>query len=514
MAQEQDKLTPPPTPRPTAGSPRPIVGATPKPMATPSAPPPYPADTSSGRIKSDISETRSEMDDTVDALAARLQPRHLLDDALDYFTGKGKPSTPTPSGVGSEDDSTSSTELLKNAGGAVVDKLRQHPLPAVLIAAGVAWLFLEGGDDKVTKARARYRNWKDEPEMYSGSYVDARTGQPYDRATYGQEYRGGSAGGSTGSGGSGGAGVFAGAKGAASDAASRASDAAGSAADKASGLASGLADKASGAAGAVADTASDWATKARDMASGLTDSASSAASGAADSASSAAGYASRTSRQAYEASLRKTQKGYAYSRDRFDDALREYPVAVGVAGLAAGLLAGLLVPSTRREDELFGDYSDELKGEAADLGQHAWQETKHVAEATYDSAMAEAKKQGLTPEQLKQQAKQFADAAADQAEKHGLTADKLTESVKHAASEVKSAASDAKDAARESAEQSGTTGSGLAAKVKKVVETATDTAKKETQHAKDDLTADAKSKGESAKQTAQRAKEDAEAKVS
>ena len=493
MAQEQDKLTPTAT-------------------AKPVAPPPYPPDASSGRIKSDIAETRSEMDDTVDALAARLQPRHLLDDALDYFGRKGGSTSSAAESSGS-----SSTDFVKDAGSAALKKLRQHPLPAVLMAAGAAWLFLESDDDKVLKARARYRNWKDEPEMYSGSYVDARTGQPYDRATYGAGYEGGSS--------SGGSGKVAAAKDAASSAASKASGKASDLAGKASGAASSLADKASGVGSSITDAAGNLVDKAKGAASSLADTASDYAGDARDAAvdyagqakgaaSSYASSATQTSRQAYEASLRKTQKGYAYSRDRFDDAMREYPVAVGVASLAAGLLAGLLVPRTRREDELFGDYSDDLKDQATDLGRHAWQETKHVAEATYDSAVAEAKKQGLTPEQLKQQGKQLADAAADQAEKHGLTADRLAETVKHAGAEVKSAAKDAKDAAADSADQAGATPSGIAGKVKSVIDAATHTAKEEAQHAKEDLTSDVRSKGEAAKETAERAKEDAKAKVS
>lgn len=493
MAQEQDKLTPTAT-------------------AKPVAPPPYPPDASSGRIKSDIDETRSEMDDTVDALAARLQPRHLLDDALDYFGRKGgsTSSATGESGGSSGSSGGSSTDFVKDAGSAVLKKLRQHPLPAVLMAAGAAWLFLEGDGDKVLKARARYKNWKDEPEMYSGSYVDARTGQPYDRATYGAGYEGGSSSSSSSSDG----GNVAAAKDAASAAAGKAKTAASSLKDKASGVGSSitdaagnLVDKAKGAASSLADTASDYAGDARDAAGDYAGQAKGVASSYASSAS-------QTSRQAYEASLRKTQKGYAYSRDRFDDAMREYPVAVGVASLAAGLLAGLLVPRTRREDELFGDYSDDLKGQATDLGRHAYEEAKHVAEATYDSAISEAKKQGLTPEQLKEQGKQLADAAADQAQKHGLTADRLAETVKHAGAEVKSAAKDAKSAAADSADQAGATPSGIAGKVKSVIDAATHTAKEETQHAKEDLTSDAKSKGEAVRETAERAKEDAKAKVS
>lgn len=41
----------------------------------------------------------------------------------------------------------------------------------------------------------------------------------------------------------------------------------------------------------------------------------------------------------------------------------ENPIMVGVAGLAAGLLIGALLPSTRRENRLFGPYADDLRRE-------------------------------------------------------------------------------------------------------------------------------------------------------
>ncbi len=62
-----------------------------------------------------------------------------------------------------------------------------HPIPAAVIAAGVAYYVYESAQSDTERIR-------DEDEMYSGSYVDARTGQPYDRDTYGREFRGGQGG--------------------------------------------------------------------------------------------------------------------------------------------------------------------------------------------------------------------------------------------------------------------------------------------------------------------------------
>ena len=43
--------------------------------------------------------------------------------------------------------------------------------------------------------------------------------------------------------------------------------------------------------------------------------------------------------------------------------VEENPIMVGVAGLAAGILIGALLPSTRRENRLLGPYADDLRRE-------------------------------------------------------------------------------------------------------------------------------------------------------
>ena len=39
-------------------------------------------------LRSDIDLTRRRMDDTIDSLGERLQPRHLLDEVLGWFRGE------------------------------------------------------------------------------------------------------------------------------------------------------------------------------------------------------------------------------------------------------------------------------------------------------------------------------------------------------------------------------------------------------------------------------------------
>lgn len=79
--------------------------------------------------------------------------------------------------------------------------------------------------------------------------------------------------------------------------------------------------------------------------------------------------ASQWARGAYEEGSRQFEnvrrsmpdvRHYGGSVQRF---VNENPVLVGVAGLAAGLLIGALLPRTRQEDRTFGRWADDLRGE-------------------------------------------------------------------------------------------------------------------------------------------------------
>ena len=56
----------------------------------------------------------------------------------------------------------------------------------------------------------------------------------------------------------------------------------------------------------------------------------------------------------------KARYGYETSRETFSRAADEQPLAVGLGFLAIGLVAGMLLPSTRKEDELVGPTRDRI----------------------------------------------------------------------------------------------------------------------------------------------------------
>jgi len=88
---------------------------------------------------------------------------------------------------------------------------------------------------------------------------------------------------------------------------------------------------------------------------------------------------------------------------------RQSPLGLVVAGGAVGLLAGLLVPSTRIEDERIGEMADQMKDTVKETGSEALQRGKQVAQDAASAASESAGQQGqeLT-ETLQENVKQAA----------------------------------------------------------------------------------------------------------
>src|SRR5690606_10446869 len=86
---------------------------------------------SPAEIEQDIRVTRTHIDQTLDALQSKLSPRALVDEALHYVRDGG---SVVASNVGT---------MAANAGRAV----RDNPLPAARMCAGVAWLMIGGRRD-------------------------------------------------------------------------------------------------------------------------------------------------------------------------------------------------------------------------------------------------------------------------------------------------------------------------------------------------------------------------------
>jgi gas vesicle protein len=101
----------------------------------------------------------------------------------------------------------------------------------------------------------------------------------------------------------------------------------------------------------------------------------------------------------------------------------ENPIGLALAGVAGGFLAGMLLPSSRVEDERVGPVADQVKESAAETGQEALDRGKEVADQVAEQAVAGAKEAGQ-------------DALETAKEAGREQADELRESAKESAQEV------------------------------------------------------------------------------
>jgi gas vesicle protein len=88
---------------------------------------------------------------------------------------------------------------------------------------------------------------------------------------------------------------------------------------------------------------------------------------------------------------------------------QENPLGLAVGAMAVGFLAGMLVPSSRVEDEKLGPTADKVKEQAKETGQEALERGKQVAQSAAQSAADTATEEGQKHgEQLAESAKQSA----------------------------------------------------------------------------------------------------------
>ena len=94
---------------------------------------------------------------------------------------------------------------------------------------------------------------------------------------------------------------------------------------------------------------------------------------------------------------------------------QENPIGLALGSVAVGFVAGMLVPSTRVEDEKIGPVADQVKERAAETSQEALQRGKQVARDVAGHAKETARESGRQQAQeVKEQAKQSAQETRQQ----------------------------------------------------------------------------------------------------
>ena len=341
-------------------------------------------------IADDIRETRAEMDETIDALGAKLDPSHLIDQAKDAFTSSAK------------DAGTSMMDQLKDS--SVLDTIKENPIPAAAVGLSVAWLLSKMGEKETERYRyERYQATGDpyyapRRPRYAGGYAGE---QAYGGMGYGDTYapRTTGAAGAAGYGGTTGYG---------------------------GGNDESLKDKASDALDTAKDKASDAVDAVQDKASDLASSTKSMASGAADGTRH---FADDTGRQ-----FRSAQR---QAGSWLDHQMTANPLAVGAVALAAGALVGLSIPESDLEHQAFGDQADQVKGQIGNVAADKMDRVRDAAEDVTDEISDKAKS---VADEAKAKGQDVADKAADEAKS---VADDAKGTADKAAKEAKKKASNA-----------------------------------------------------------------------
>jgi hypothetical protein len=90
---------------------------------------------------------------------------------------------------------------------------------------------------------------------------------------------------------------------------------------------------------------------------------------------------------------------------------QENPLGLAIGAVAVGFLAGLVVPSTRAEDERLGPVADQVKDKVKETGQEALERGKEVAREAASSTAEAAREHG---QDLAASAKQRSQEVRDQ----------------------------------------------------------------------------------------------------
>lgn len=330
---------------------------------------------SSSEIESDIRRTRDRLDDTLERLNERLNPRSLINDVLSWFESQDAHRTGNESSV-----------WLRRGYRKVVRQIKEKPIPALLIGAGITWMIMHPESDDSSDF--------DTDNAYRGD--DLETG-PFRRG-----------------------------------------EAEPSSSEK-KGMGSVMKEKAGQAKKALSGAQEAVAEKVSEVKSGVQATATSAGSEISKGV--------RRNRLVRRDATQRFQDGYAFAGDRFQEAVEEYPLGVALGFLGLGVLTGLLLPRTRQEDKLMGETSDELMEQAKEAGKETLEKTKNVAQRVAASTIEEAKRQGITPETAGHKVSEIADKfskvatqakeeAARAGEEEGLKQGSVAESSKQRGEET------------------------------------------------------------------------------
>jgi len=289
-------------------------------------------DTEVEEIRESIDQTRAEMSETLDELQERLSPAYLKEQVKEQVVEQYRQAKETvrEATIGKVEDMVERvSDTVYDTRRGIMDTITSNPIPAGLVGIGLAWLWINRSGNAGSggsRSGGRYRN--------DTGYDDDLT------ADYTSDYSGG--------------GTSAYGRG-------RGSDFDGDT-GRARNLARKAGDAVSGVAGQVQEAAGNLADRARETVSG-------AMSQAQDKATYVVDQAQHQARRVEQ---------------RFSEVMRDNPLAVGAAALALGTAVGMMVPQTRKENELMGEARDTFMDKSQSVAHDTLEQVQQVAQRATD----------------------------------------------------------------------------------------------------------------------------------
>jgi len=103
------------------------------------------------------------------------------------------------------------------------------------------------------------------------------------------------------------------------------------------------------------------------------------------------------------------RRGYEYSREGAAQAWHQHPLTTGLAILAAGVAVGMLLPGTRRENDMLGEQSDAVSQRVRKAGRTLVERGKQVVSTAAEALKQEAEGEGLGTEEVARKVRRIAD---------------------------------------------------------------------------------------------------------
>lgn len=349
-------------------------------------------------IREQIERTREDMSATLNELQERLSPQHIAQQAKESVREATVGRVQQLMGTAGE-RAGGMAARAQDAAGTAVEQAREHPIPVALAGAGaglVWWLMRRSSHRRAWNEDDMYE-WDDADMSYERDYASLQLRR--DDEWNGRDWTSGDRGGWTR--------VL-------RDNPVPASIAAASIGymlwnrrsttwsdDDSVGVRSAYAygddvldddrrsadDHAAGTTARIADGARDVSRQAREKASAITGQVG-------ESVRTAQARAGEVSRDV----SRRLRTATSQTTTQFDRWMRDNPLAVGVAALAAGAVVGLTVPRTRTEDEMLGASRDALVERASDSAQQLKEQVREkVQTAASDLTKQTDEQPGSTP---------------------------------------------------------------------------------------------------------------------